>query len=49
MGWFRRDRQPEVWETADDQPLGDIDAAHKIREICASAGAIAERLVPAGG
>ena len=49
MGWFRKDLQPEVWEIADDQPLGDIDAAHKIREICASAGAIAERLVPAGG
>ena len=49
MGWFRKDRQPEVWEVADDQPLGDIDAAHKIRDICASAGAIADRLVAAGG
>ena len=49
MSWFRKDRQPEVWEVADDQPLGDIGAAHKIREICAAAGAIAERLVTAGG
>jgi len=49
MSWFRRDRQPEVWEVADDQPLGDIGAAHKIRDICASAGTIAEKLVAAGG
>jgi hypothetical protein len=49
MRWFHRERQPEVWEVADDQPLGDIGAAHKIRDICASAGAIAERLVAAGG
>ena len=49
MRWFHSERQPEVWEVADDQPLGDIDAAHKIRDICASAGTIAERLVTAGG
>jgi hypothetical protein len=49
MHWFHRERPPEVWEVVDDQPLGDIGAAHKIRDICASAGAIAERLVVAGG
>jgi hypothetical protein len=49
MRWFNKEKQPEVWEVADDQPLGDIAAAHKIRDICASAGAIAERLVAAGG
>ena len=49
MRWFHKERQPEVWEVADDQPLGDIGAAHKIRDICASAGTIAERLVAAGG
>jgi len=49
MRWFHRERQPDVWEVADDQPLGDIGAAHKIRDICASAGAIAERLAAAGG
>ena len=48
MRWFHRE-QPEIWEVADDQPLGDIGAAHKIRDICASAGAIAERLAAAGG
>jgi hypothetical protein len=49
MRWFHREKQPEVWEVADDQPFGDIDAAHRIRDICASAGAIADRLVAAGG
>ena len=49
MRWFHSERQPEVWEVADDQPLGDIDAAHKIRDICASAGTIAEKLAAAGG
>jgi hypothetical protein len=49
MRWFHREQQPEVWEVADEQPLDDIAAAHKIRDICASAGAIAERLVAAGG
>ena len=49
MRWFHSERQPDVWEVADDQPLGDIGAAHKIRDICASAGTIAERLVAAGG
>jgi hypothetical protein len=49
MSWFHRDRQPEVWEVADDQPLGDIGAAHKIREICAAAAAIVEAMPAAGG
>ena len=49
MRWYHRERQPEVWEVVDDQPLGDIGAAHKIRDICVSAGTIAERLVTAGG
>ena len=49
MRWFNKEKQPEVWEVADEQPLDDIAAAHKIRDICASAGAIAERLVAAGG
>src|SRR4029450_3563052 len=49
MRWFHREQHPDVWEVADDQPLGDIGAAHKIRDICASAGTIAERLVKAGG
>lgn len=49
MRWFQKERKPDVWEVADDQPLGDIGAAHKIREICASAAAIAEGMAAAGG
>ena len=44
MRWFQKDRAPDVWEFAADQRLGDIEAAQKIREICASAGFIAETL-----
>lgn len=49
MSWFRKDRRPEVWEVADEQPLGDIGAAHKIREICIAAAAIAEAMAASGG
>jgi hypothetical protein len=49
MHWFRKARQPDVWEVADSQPPGDIEAAQKIREICASAATIAEKMKAAGG
>jgi hypothetical protein len=49
MRWFQKTRQPDVWEVADAQPLGDIEAAQKIREICASAEAVAENRTAAGG
>jgi hypothetical protein len=49
MRWFQKDRPPDVWEFAADQPLGDIGAAQKIREICASAGSIAETMAALGG
>jgi hypothetical protein len=42
MRWFGRDRPPDVWETG-SQPDGDIEAAQRIREICAAASAIIER------
>ncbi|WP_063791603.1 hypothetical protein [Bradyrhizobium valentinum] len=48
MRWFRKDRPPEVWEAA-VQPDGDIEAAQRIREICVSAAAIAERMAAPGG
>jgi hypothetical protein len=41
MRWFQKTRQPDIWEKVDAQPLGDIEAAQRIREICASAGSIA--------
>src|SRR5262249_51894098 len=49
MHWFRKDREPDIWEIADDQPAGDIGAAHKIRDICASAEAIADKMAAVGG
>ncbi len=49
MRWFRKDRPPDAWEIADDRPFGDIGAAQRIREICASAGLIAERMAALRG
>lgn len=49
MRWFRKGLQPDIWDVADDQPLGDIGAAHKIRDICAAAAAIAEKTAATGG
>jgi hypothetical protein len=49
MRWFGKERQPDVWETADIQPAGDIEAAHAIRGICASAAAIAEHMASVHG
>src|ERR1700753_4309129 len=41
MGWFQKKRQPDPWEVVDARPLGDIEAAQRIREICAAASSIA--------
>jgi hypothetical protein len=49
MRWFQKPRETDVWEVADARPLGDIEAAQRIREICASAGSIAEKMISAGG
>jgi hypothetical protein len=48
MHWFRKARQPDVWEAADPKPLGDIEAAQIIREICASACSIADKMAADG-
>ena len=37
MKWFGKQQPKEVWEEADDAPLGDIEAAERIRVICRSA------------
>jgi hypothetical protein len=49
MRWFQKPQQPDIWQVADPRPLGDIEAAQKIREICAAAGAIAGRMTAGGG
>ncbi len=37
MLWFNKDKRSEIWEEAIQWPIGDIEAAHKIRDICRSA------------
>ena len=44
MRWFNKTKQAELWDEAIEWPLGDIEAAHKIREICRSAAASAEKI-----
>ena len=44
MWRFNKTRQPEVWDEPIDEPIGDIEAAHRIREICRSAASSAEKI-----
>jgi hypothetical protein len=44
MRLFNRARQTEIWDEAIDWPIGDIEAAHRIREICRSATDSAEKI-----
>ncbi|HKU08370.1 MAG TPA: hypothetical protein VJR30_20085 [Bradyrhizobium sp.] len=44
MNWFKRARRKEVWDEAIEAPLGDIEAAKRIRDICRSAADSAERV-----
>jgi len=49
MWWFRKDKPKEVWDEEIRGPIGDIEAAEKIRDICRSAADSAERIGnPAG-
>src|SRR5258708_35593617 len=43
MGWFDKGKQKEVWDEEIQWPIGDIEAAHKIRDICRSAAESAEQ------
>lgn len=44
MQWFKRARRTEIWDEPIDGPLGDIEAAKRIREICRSAAESAEKI-----
>jgi hypothetical protein len=44
LRWFKRDRPPEIWDENVDGPIGDIEAAHRIRDICRSVSDSAEKL-----
>jgi len=45
MKWFDKKKPGEIWEGAVESPLGDIEAAERVRNICRSAAASAERAV----
>jgi len=44
MRWFSKGNRKEVWDENIQWPIGDIEAAHKIREICRSATDSAEKV-----
>jgi hypothetical protein len=44
MLWFNKGKRTEVWDEAIQWPIGDIEAAHKIRDICRSAVDSAEKV-----
>jgi hypothetical protein len=49
MRWLRRQSPPEIWDEGIDGPIGDIEAAHKIRDICRSAADSAEKVAGFAG
>lgn len=49
MWKFRRDERKDIWDEEIHWPVGDIEAAHRIREICRAATDSAERAAGAAG
>ncbi|MDH2348278.1 hypothetical protein [Bradyrhizobium sp. SSUT77] len=41
MKWFARETRQDIWDEAIERPLGDIEAAERIRAICEAAAASA--------
>jgi hypothetical protein len=44
MWSFKKDKRKEIWDEAIQWPIGDIEAADRIRNICRSAADSAERI-----
>jgi len=44
MWWFSKSKREEIWDEEIQWPIGDIEAAHKIRVICRSAADSAEKV-----
>ncbi|MFB6447258.1 hypothetical protein [Bradyrhizobium tunisiense] len=42
MMWFARPRPVDIWDEPVQGPIGDIEAADRIRKICQDAGVCAE-------
>ena len=49
MWWFTREKRTEIWDEEIQWPIGDIEAAHKIRDICRSALGSAEKTAGLAG
>jgi hypothetical protein len=49
MKWFKKTSEhKELWEQEIQWPIGDIEAAHRIRDICRSAADSAQKLAGTG-
>ena len=42
MQWFKRTQRSDIWDETLEAPVGDIEAAKRIRQICRSAANSAE-------
>ena len=42
MWWFSKAQRKDIWDDPVEQPLGDIEAAQRIRAICREAAGCAE-------
>lgn len=49
MRWFNKPKPKEIWEEPMAGPIGDIEAAHRIRDICRAASSSAEKAGAPGG
>jgi hypothetical protein len=49
MRWFSKPKPEDVWDEAIQWPIGDIEAAHRIRDICRSGVDSAEKVAGFAG
>jgi len=49
MHWFTKQKPPDVWDQPVDWPIGDLEAAHRIRDICRAAADSAAKAGAPGG
>jgi hypothetical protein len=49
MWWFNKGKRAEIWAEEIRWPIGDIEAAQKIRGICRSAADSAEKVAGSAG
>jgi hypothetical protein len=49
MWWFNKAKRKEIWDETIQWPIGDIEAAQRIRGICGSAADSAEKVAGSAG